>query len=256
MLRNLALAAALALCATAGNAAPTMPSVLLGDWCYDYAGNVNKTESYVYHRCTSGPQGSEDMTIRPFGYVSSETNLATDTSPDALTCPLNSISISQPRVYLLLFNKCHLGNEQWLIKLDDDHIEVTQTTDSACITVDYEHSPSMSLSGHITDVRKARKVGDEGRSADGRYLKLDTPISVRTQLANSCKTFTEIPIDGGIAGERAIAKWQNQHVTVTGTLNEFISALVSPPIFVDVHNDNPEILGTVLIERLPGPRPH
>jgi hypothetical protein len=124
------------------------------------------------------------------------------------------------------------------------------------MVVDYDHSPIVTLSGHITKFRKSHNVGDESHSADGRYLKLDSPISAKFGEGD-CQTFSEIPIYAGNgAGDRAIARWGNRHVTVSGELSRFVSALVSPSIFIDVHNDNPAIKGTVLIDPFPGVGPN
>jgi len=126
-----------------------------------------------------------------------------------------------------------------------------------CLTVDYDHSPIVTLSGHITNARESHKVGDESRTVGGRYLKLDSPISAKFGEGD-CETFSEIPIDAGntAAGDRAIARWGHRHVTVSGELSRFVSALVSPSIYIDVHNDNPAIKGTVLIDPFPGVGPN
>ena len=136
-------------------------------------------------------------------------------------------------------------------------LAVTTANAADCIAVDYDHSPIVTLSGHITNLRESHKVGEDSRSARGRYLKLDSPISAKFGEGD-CETFSEIPIDAGnnAAGDRAIARWGHRHVTVSGELIRFVSALVSPSIYIDVHNDNAAIKGTVLIDPFPGVGPN
>jgi hypothetical protein len=96
-----------------------------------------------------------------------------------------------------------------------------------CFKVDYDNSPSATLSGRITNPREMPISGDV-RPAKGPYLKLDTPL--RADVGSGCEDWREIVI---MESEHQLSRWQNRRVTISGTLNRFGSALVYPPIFIE-----------------------
>jgi hypothetical protein len=77
------------------------------------------------------------------------------------------------------------------------------------------------------------------RAAEGPYLKLDAPLPADVSGGmgeENCYSFGEAPVhDFGENGEKEqLARWQNRHVVISGKLGRFGSALVSPPIFIEV----------------------
>jgi hypothetical protein len=99
-----------------------------------------------------------------------------------------------------------------------------------CFTVDVdENRPVATLSGRITNRHQKMPRNSELRAAELPYLKLDAPL--QADAGGGCMNWGEIPV---IGSENQIAKWQNRHVTISGKLNRFGSALVHPPIFIEV----------------------
>jgi len=99
-----------------------------------------------------------------------------------------------------------------------------------CITVDYENSPAVTLSGRVTKHHRVLPKNSELRAAEGFYIKLDTPL--RADAGGGSGDWDEI----GVMESPTIQlmAWNNRWVTLTGKLGRFGSALVSPPIFVEV----------------------
>jgi hypothetical protein len=98
-----------------------------------------------------------------------------------------------------------------------------------CFKVDDEKSPAATLSGRITTNALKIPRNIEGRAAESFYLNLDTPL--RVDSGTGCTDWRAIPV---MDFKNQIVRWQNQHVTISGKLNRFGSALVYPPIFIEV----------------------
>jgi hypothetical protein len=125
-----------------------------------------------------------------------------------------------------------LGNMKKLVILVTLLLISAAANAENCFTIDREYSLAATLSGRITNVVQfpARLRNSEGRAAEGPYLALDTPLLVDT--GSGCTVWSAIPVVTG--SENQIANWQNRHVTISGKLDRFGSALVYPPIFIAV----------------------
>jgi hypothetical protein len=101
-----------------------------------------------------------------------------------------------------------------------------------CFKIDGEYSLAATLSGRIINAVQfpARLRKSEGRAAEGPYLALDTPLLV--DAGSGCTVWRAIPVV--TAFENQLANRLNRHVTISGKLDRFGSALVYPPIFVAV----------------------
>src|SRR5262249_1326253 len=109
-----------------------------------------------------------------------------------------------------------------------------------CVWVDYENSPAVTVSGHITTHHKLPK-GSEQRTGDGPWLILDRPLLAGYQ--GNCGEWRKIAIVPNLDGEwekereaqiAQLRKWANQRVTIEGKLVRFVPALVSPSIFIKI----------------------
>jgi hypothetical protein len=98
------------------------------------------------------------------------------------------------------------------------------TKGKSCITVDYEHSPVVTLSGRLTMQHKVE--GPDSRPSGGPYLKLDKPLSLDFGDDECVKLALVAIHDTKLKSGR--------HVTFTGTLGHFVSGLVDPPVFLDI----------------------
>jgi hypothetical protein len=87
---------------------------------------------------------------------------------------------------------------------------------------DGEYSLAATLSGRITNAVQfpARLRNSEGWAAEGPYLALDTPLLVDT--GSGCTLWSVIPV----VTENQLANRRNRHVTISGKLDGFGSALV------------------------------
>jgi hypothetical protein len=96
-----------------------------------------------------------------------------------------------------------------------------------CLKVDDENRPAATLTGRITAQHKALGKNTELRAAEGPYLRLDSPL--QADLGAGCTDWREIPI---LDSEHTVqlAKDNKRHVTISGELGRFGSALVYPPI--------------------------
>jgi hypothetical protein len=112
-----------------------------------------------------------------------------------------------------------------------------------CVIVDYDNSPAAIVSGRITTHHKLPK-GSEQRTGDGPWLILDQPLLLGWY---ECGKWRKIAILSANADLRAvwsaktnpddqsrIRSLSGQHVTIEGKLGRFVSALVSPSIFIEV----------------------
>jgi hypothetical protein len=102
-----------------------------------------------------------------------------------------------------------------------------------CVKVDYDNSPAAIVSGRITTHHKLPK-GSEGRTGDGPWLILDQPLLLSWY---ECGKWRKIAI---LTGEQSqidysqLRSWEGQHVTIDGKLGRFVSALVSPSIYIEI----------------------
>jgi hypothetical protein len=126
----------------------------------------------------------------------------------------------------------------WLVSLPLLLFSVA-TNAKTCLKVDYDNSPAAIVSGRITTHHKLPK-GSEGRTGDGPWLILDQPLLADHTGDGSCYKWRKIAILPGDDWTKAeaqitqIKKWNNQHVTIDGKLARFVSALVSPSIFIEI----------------------
>jgi len=115
-----------------------------------------------------------------------------------------------------------------------------------CVIVGYDDSTEAIVSGRITTHHKLPK-DSEGRTGDGPWLILDQPLLAGYPGTSEpgfwhCSKFRKIAIlPGGEKTEEEadaqitqIRKWNNQHVTIDGKLNRFVSALVSPNVYIRI----------------------
>jgi hypothetical protein len=121
------------------------------------------------------------------------------------------------------------------------------TNAQTCVKVDYDNSPAAIVSGRITTHHKLPK-DSEGRTGDGPWLILYQPLLADNTGGGItgepsyefCYKFRKIAILlGGEKREDQITqlkKWNNQHVTIDGKLGRFVSALVSPSIYIEITN--------------------
>jgi len=100
-----------------------------------------------------------------------------------------------------------------------------------CVWVDYDNSPAVTVSGRITTHHKLPK-GSEQRTGDGPWLILDQPLLAG--FAGNCGEQRKIAIHANADDYPQLGKWANQHVTIEGNLVRFVSALVSPSIFIEI----------------------
>jgi hypothetical protein len=126
----------------------------------------------------------------------------------------------------------------WLVSLPL-LLFLVATNAKTCLKVDYDNSPAAIVSGRITTHHKLPK-GSEGRTGDGPWLILDQPLLADHTGDGSCYKWRKIAILPGDDWTKAeaqitqIKKWNNQHVTIDGKLARFVSALVSPSIFIEI----------------------
>src|SRR5262245_4445071 len=98
-----------------------------------------------------------------------------------------------------------------------------------CLKVDDENSPATTVSGRVTLQHRVPK-SSESRAAKGPFLILDQPLFA--DIGNGCREWRKIAIT---SDDSPLRKWEaNQDVTIKGKLNRFGSALVDPPIFIEV----------------------
>jgi len=94
----------------------------------------------------------------------------------------------------------------------------------ACIKIDHENSPAVTVKGDIIPAPKL-KVGGDMRGAKGPHIRLREALHI--DAGSGCETWREIPVIGGHVGPK-------RSVTITGELGRFGSALVKPPVFIQV----------------------
>lgn len=94
----------------------------------------------------------------------------------------------------------------------------------ACIKIGYDNSPSVSVMGYIIPAPKL-KVGRDMRAAKGPYVRLKEPLHI--DAGRGCETWRKIPVIGDHIGPK-------RPVTITDELGRFGSALVKPPVFIQV----------------------
>ena len=118
-----------------------------------------------------------------------------------------------------------------------------------CVKVGYEgDSTEAIVSGRITTTPHKLPKGSEVRTGDGPWLILDQPllalypsVTISEPTYYFCSEYRRIAIlpGGETENEREaqftqIKKWNNQHVIIHGELRHFVSALVSPNIFIEI----------------------
>jgi hypothetical protein len=100
-----------------------------------------------------------------------------------------------------------------------------------CLAVDEDHSPEITLTGRVTK-QHLKPESEDLRVWDGFYLKLDKGLAVNvTGGREDCFNWREVPIADST---NLLAKWNNSHVKITGTLSRPGSAVVYPPLFIDI----------------------
>jgi hypothetical protein len=104
-----------------------------------------------------------------------------------------------------------------------------------CFKVDDENSPAVTVSGRVTQERHELPKNSELRAAEGFYLKLDIPL--RANTGAGCADWDEIAAMDNHHPARLV-RWNNRHVIVVGRLTRFGSALVYPPIFIEISRIN------------------
>jgi len=104
-------------------------------------------------------------------------------------------------------------------------------TTKICFKVDDENSPTVTVSGRVSKDHHNLPKNSELRAADGFYLKLDTPL--RANAGAGCVDWDEIAAMDNQHPARLV-RWNNRHVIVVGRLSRVGSALVYPPIFVEI----------------------
>jgi hypothetical protein len=97
-----------------------------------------------------------------------------------------------------------------------------------CLKVDDDNSPEAIVSGRVTKQPIKLPKDSELRATKGFYLKLDPPL--RADVGADCRDWNEI----AIMPDDRIAKWNNRQVIIAGRLGRFGSALVHPPIFIEI----------------------
>jgi hypothetical protein len=122
-----------------------------------------------------------------------------------------------------------LGNIKKLAILLALLVISTSANAANCSKVDGEKSPAATLSGRITTHTPKVPRNVEGQAAKGFYLILDIPL--RVDLGAGCTDWRVIP---AMDSRNEIASWKNHHVAISGKLHRFGSALVYPPIFIEV----------------------
>jgi uncharacterized protein YecT (DUF1311 family) len=151
------------------------------------------------------------------------------------------LSEEGPGVARLSYARCLVRSTlQRLEELKDLAVATSANARDAtknCLKVDYENSPAVTLSGHVTKQHRKVPKNSELRSTKGfLYLKLDAPLGADLiGDGTDCAKFEEVPImKTDDIDNNQLVKWNNQHVTIVGKLNRFGSALVSPPIFIEI----------------------
>ena len=102
-----------------------------------------------------------------------------------------------------------------------------------CLKVDDDNSPEAIVSGRVTKQPTKLPKDSELRAAKGFYLKLNPPL--RADVGADCRDWNEIAImTYDDQQETRLARWSNRQVTIAGRLGRFGSALVHPPIFIEI----------------------
>ncbi len=169
-------------------------------------------------------------------------------APDHLSCYVDPKSGAGKRV----FRTCHLNLEIspsnprclvegiFVVDPNGNRILVTaksvidaRDTTKDCFKVDDENSPEVTVSGRVTQEHRKLPKNSELRAAKGFYLKLDTPI--RANAGAGCADWDEIAVmEFDNQNTTRLVKWNNRDVIVLGKLARFGSALVHPPIFIEI----------------------
>jgi hypothetical protein len=108
---------------------------------------------------------------------------------------------------------------------------------AACIQVDDENTPLVTLSGRVAQNLKVPKNSElraaEGfYAAKGFYIKLDTPL--RASVLDECADWGEIAIFDAENERTRLGTFIDRYVVISGKLGRFGSALVYPAIFVRI----------------------
>jgi hypothetical protein len=107
------------------------------------------------------------------------------------------------------------------------------TNAQTCVKVDYDNSPAAIVSGRITTHHKLPK-GSEQRTGDGPWLILDEPLLLGWYECAKWRKIAILTGDQSQIDQSQIRSWDGQHVTIDGKLGRFVSALVSPSIYIEI----------------------
>src|SRR5262249_61976553 len=112
-----------------------------------------------------------------------------------------------------------------------------------CVIVSYDDSPAAIVSGRITTHHKLPK-GSEQRTGDGPWLILDEPLLVGWYECGKWRKIAILSANADLMAvwsaktnpdnQSQIRSLAGQHITIEGKLGRFVSALVSPSVYIEI----------------------